>query len=104
MLENAQWVIQSLWSLSTENANHWHISVNITSGSFKLVQSKDRIPRQIPLQSCLRGNGHTSQASRILQAQLLYRDVLVSSPLSIQMTPACSLCLPPGLFSFTSSQ
>lgn len=95
--ENAQWVTQSLWSLNTQNGNCWHVSVNISSGSFKLFHSKDRIPRQFPLQSCRREKRHMSQVSTILWAQLPYFDFLISFPLSRQLPPVSSLCSFPGL-------
>lgn len=71
----------------TQNENHWHVSVNITSGSFTLVH-KHRIPRQSPLWRCLRGNAHesnaynpASSASILWCTHLLYSQQLAASGL-----------------------
>lgn len=100
--ETTHWVTQSKGSLDTQNGNHWHVSVNIISGSFTLVH-RHRIPRQSPVWRCLRGNAHESNVyNPVSSASILWRTHrLYSQQLAASGLPTVSISWP---LSFTIAQ
>lgn len=103
--ENTQWVTQSLCSLVTQNGKRWHVSVNSTPGSFRLVHNKDRIPSRSPLGAASermstwsKKCNPASAASMLWCPHLLYAQQLAAScllPVSVSWPPSfpSSQCL-----------